>query len=218
MRVYHFINKEYGMEDLKSRHLKIATINDLNDPFDLFAVNASDEIIRRSFQKIRKMLAEQHGLLCFSADWHNPVQWSHYAEKHRGLCLGFDIPDGHLSKVIYSRKLLEVDAQRILTNRQLDFETATKLLLTKYSHWRYENEVRAFVNLHVLVPERGMYFAEFSDSLRLAKVIVGAESALTRLEVNEALGDLASSVDVFKARLAFKSFKVVRQRMQELWA
>ena len=36
MLVYHFINKEYGIEDLRKRRLKIATLNELNDPFEFF--------------------------------------------------------------------------------------------------------------------------------------------------------------------------------------
>jgi hypothetical protein len=218
MRVYHFIRRKYGIEDLRMRRLKIATIDDLNDPFDLLAVDASDQIIRYVFRRIRENLAAKHGLLCFSLDWHNPVQWSHYAEKHRGLCLGFDIPNERLSKVIYSRKLLAVDTERFFPHGQLDYETATKLLLTKYAHWQYESEVRAFVDLQALDPHKKMYFMQFSDSLRLAQVIVGAESALTRSEIEDALGDLTSTVEAFKARLAFKSFRVVRQRKQESWA
>jgi hypothetical protein len=34
MRVYHFINEEYGLDDLRRRRLKIATILELNDPFE----------------------------------------------------------------------------------------------------------------------------------------------------------------------------------------
>ena len=26
------------------------------------------------------------GMLCFSKGWHNPVQWSHYTDKHKGIC------------------------------------------------------------------------------------------------------------------------------------
>jgi hypothetical protein len=43
-------------------------------------------------------------MLCFSRDWHNPVQWSHYADKHRGICLGFDVPDSLLVPVQYTKE------------------------------------------------------------------------------------------------------------------
>ena len=96
-------------------------------------------------------------------------------------------------------------------------ETARRFLFTKYSHWRYEDEVRCFVTLEDRDPESDLYFAEFSDKLRLAVVIVGAESRVTREMLGNALGDLAGHVQTFKARLAFKTFRVVRQRDSRLW-
>jgi hypothetical protein len=66
-------------------------------------------------------------------------------------------------------------------------------------------------------PEKNLYFADFSDRLSLAMVIVGAESKVTREVLRSALGELALNVETFKARLAFGSFKVVRQRNPRLW-
>jgi hypothetical protein len=62
-----------------------------------------------------------------------------------------------------------------------------------------------------------LYFAEFSDKLSLKQVIVGAESTVTRQELAAALSDLAQTVEAFKARLAFRSFRVVRQQNPRLW-
>ena len=42
-----------------------------------------------------------HGILCFSADGRDPVIGAHYSDKHRGVCLGFDIPDNKGRKVDY---------------------------------------------------------------------------------------------------------------------
>jgi hypothetical protein len=92
-----------------------------------------------------------------------------------------------------------------------------RFLFTKYSHWRYEAEVRMFVNLRDIVPEGGLYFGEFADELRLATVIVAAQSNVTRHALRDALGDLAPRVKVLKARLAFRTFRVVRQRQEKLW-
>jgi hypothetical protein len=217
MRVWHFVNENYGLENLRRRRLKAATLNELNDPFELFGVSLADENLRRAFRVMKDELAERRGLLCFSQHWHNPVQWSHYAEKHTGLCLGFDVPDEHLGPVTYSRKRLVVEAGKFRNPRELSVETVTRFLFTKYSHWRYENEVRCFVTLEERDPEKGLYFAEFSDNLRLSTVIVGAESFATRKAIYDALGELAPAVEIFKARLAFNTFRVVRQRNSKLW-
>lgn len=217
MRVFHFVNETFGLEDLRRRHLKIATLNELNDPFELFGVNLADKRLRCAFRVMKDELASKRGLLCFSRNWRNPVQWSHYAAKHTGLCLGFDIPDELLGAVTYSRKRLVVDVESFRNPRALSVDTLMRFLFTKYTHWRYEKEVRCFVTLEEKDPEKNLYFAKFSDRLRLAVVIVGAQSALTRATLLGALGDLAPSVETFKARLAFNTFRVVRQRNAKLW-
>ena len=217
MRVFHFLNAKYGLEGLRKRRLKIATLNELNDPFEFFGVNLADKKLRRTFQAMKQDLADKRGLLCFSRNWHNPLLWNHYADRHTGLCLGFDVPDKHLGPVTYLKERLDIDNEVLHQPNLLPPHEATKLLFTKYEHWHYEDEVRTFVTIKDRDPEKGMYFAEFSESLQLAKVIVGANSEITRQKISDALGDLATSVEALKARLAFKSFRVVRQRNSKLW-
>lgn len=217
MHVFHFVNEKFGLEDLRSRRLKIATLNELNDPFELFGVSLADENLRRAFRAMKDQLASNRGLLCFSRSWHNPVQWSHYAEKHTGLCLGFEVPEESLGAVSYSRKRLAVETESFQDVNQLDVKTVTRFLFTKYSHWRYENEVRSFVTLEEKDTESNLYFANFSDKLHLKQVIVGANSSISRETLKNALGDLAPTVTSFKARLAFQTFRVVRQRNEKLW-
>jgi Protein of unknown function (DUF2971) len=217
MRVFHFVNKKYGLEDIQRRRLKIATLPELNDPFELFGINLSNPELRCAFRATKEELSINRGILCFSKSWHNPVQWSHYAEKHTGLCLGFDVPDEHLAPVNYSGRRLAVAAQTLLNPSEIDAATAKKFLFTKFAHWRYENEVRCFLSLDERDEDSGLYFAEFSDRLALKQVIVGAESNASREVLNKVLGDLAGHVEVIKARLAFASFSVVRQKNDSLW-
>ena len=217
MRVYHFVNLEFGLDDIRRRRLKIATLNELNDPFELLGVNLANPALRQAFNRMKEKMALNRGLLCFSRDWRNPVQWSHYADKHHGLCLGFDIPDVHLGAVNYSRRRLGVAAERFLAPSQIDEASMIKFLFTKFSHWRYENEIRSFVTIEDKDAETGLFFAKFSERLVLKEVIVGAQSSLSRAGLLEALGDLAPNVEVFKTRLAFASFRVVRQRKEKLW-
>ncbi|MYN16382.1 DUF2971 domain-containing protein [Rugamonas sp. FT107W] len=217
MRVWHFVNEQYGLENIRRRRLKIATLNELNDPFDFLGVNLGDDNLRRAFRVMKDELAQNRGILCFSRDWTNPVQWSHYADKHKGLCLGFEIPDELLGAVSYSRKRLVVETEALRSPRALPPDIVTKLLFTKYSHWRYENEVRCFVNLDERDADSGLYFADFADNLELSAVVVGAQSSVSRKDLSLALGDLQKSVKTVKARLAFSTFKVVQQRKAVLW-
>ena len=47
-RAYHFVSFSHGLDDLRQRHLKIAQIDDLNDPFELFAIKQSDRLFRQA--------------------------------------------------------------------------------------------------------------------------------------------------------------------------
>lgn len=217
MRVFHFVKRAYGLEDIRRRRVKIATFDDLNDPFELFSVDLSDESLRRQFRWLASTLNLSQGMICFSRKWNNPVQWSHYAEGHRGVCLAFDVPESNLLTVSYTRRRLVAEAQQIVASGRLDSHLIQRFLATKYSHWRYENESRWFVSLPVADSDSGLYFRPFSEQLSLTQVIVGALSCISRDELREALGDLAQSVQTLKARLAFGSFRVVRQRKQKLW-
>ena len=90
------------------------------------------------------------------------------------------------------------------------------LLFTKFSHWRYEQEYRVFVNLDEDID--GLYYMDFSDRLALKVVIVGDQSSVTRAEVSSALGDLETDVEAFKARASFKAFDVVKNEDKTMWA
>jgi hypothetical protein len=216
MRIYKFLNAKYGLDALEKRRLKIARINELNDPFELLGTNLSDKELRRAFVEMKNALNENRGLLCFSKRWRNPVIWSHYADGHRGLCLGFDVPDHLLVNVTYTRNRAKSD--KLFSNDQSVKEREmTRLLSTKFSHWRYENEVRCFLSLDDKDPHNGYYFYAFSDVLSIKQVLVGADASVSRQEVEKALGDENAHVERIKMRVAFQTFRVVRNRNQSLW-
>lgn len=215
MRVYHFLSRKYGLEDIHRRRLKIATLDDLNDPFEMLAMSLRDPELRQAFRTTKAQMAKQAGLLCFSRSWRNPVQWSHYAERHHGLCLGFDIPDNLVTTVSYRRKRLPVD-RALLEGPNAEAFMRT-VVSTKFSHWRYENEVRLFVTLEDRDAETGFWFREFDADLALREVVVGAACDVTRSELADVLGDLEVSVKKRKARLSFQRFAVVNQMRKALW-
>jgi hypothetical protein len=215
VRVYHFVSREYGLDDIHKRRLKIATIADVNDPFEL-APSSSDKTVRARFQSWRERFDERFGMLCFSRRWTNPVQWSHYAGKHTGLCLGFDIPGNILTKIHYTAKRLQPRIEVIEGGGQSTQKEILKVLSTKYEHWSYESEMRLFIALNDRDLETRCYFANFSDKMVLKEVIVGPLSTVGRDELRDALGDLVR-VEAYKARLAFKTYTVARQRNPKMW-
>jgi hypothetical protein len=202
-RAYHFVSLEHGLDNLHRRHLKISRLDDLNDPFELWAVAQPDSRVRQALKATKEVMARQHGLLCFSLDWHNPLLWSHYADRHRGIALGFDVNEQILKPVSYRK------TRPIL--KTIDLKVPDWLLFTKYVDWHYENEARIFTSLQDSDPQTGLYFADFNEQLILREVIAGPLCSASEQLLREATGSTAR-VKVTKARLAFRSFRVVTNR------
>src|SRR6267142_5073888 len=96
-RLYHFTTAKFALDDLRNRRLKIAQFDDLNDPFELKSVNLCDPVHAQAFdgtedsEGYKAAMARRFGVLCFSEVKTDVLQWAHYAEYHRGICLGFDV-------------------------------------------------------------------------------------------------------------------------------
>lgn len=214
-RVYHFCNSEYGLENILRRRIKVSTFGDLNDPFELLCHEVSDSRLRDKLSQFKRTVEKGQGILCFSAAYSSPVQWAHYADRHKGLCLGFDMPEEYLEDVTYRTKRLKFTASAEDLRNGFQ-KQVTELFTTKYKHWSYEREVRAFGDLGRADPESGLYFSDFSDHMILKEVLVGAASVITRAQLDEAIGDLPS-VSRFKVRAAFRSYTMVKNKDESLW-
>jgi hypothetical protein len=84
------------------------------------------------------------------------------------------------------------------------------MLFTKYSNWRYEQEIRMRAQLND--PANGLYFYDFDETLRLVAIVVGARCTLSRSLLTKALGTLANDVTLIKARPGFQRFEIVEQQ------
>jgi hypothetical protein len=118
-----------------------------------------------------------YGICCFSQNDNSILMWSHYAEKHKGLCLKFNINTDkrafstpikvsykkHLPKFNYIKYRLDYDLRRT--------QLAQFALGTKHKIWKYEDEVR-------IVKERseGQYIGAISfNKSSLNEVIFGCK-------------------------------------------
>ena len=213
MRVYKFLNEVYGRDDLRKKRLKISRLHELNDPFELTPYCLTDSGLRQVFLKTRDDLGERAGLTCFSTTFRNPVIWAHYSDCHRGLCLGFEMPDisgnsgDESANVQYISKPLAFPQNFLALEEAAGLEVVRTILFTKYDHWQYENEVRRWASLEQ--EEEGHYFLPFGDHLRLVQVILGARSTRSRIDIQDDLGPDASGVEITKVRAAYDHFEMV---------
>jgi hypothetical protein len=212
VRLYHLLSAQHGLSNIERRQLKIAQLSDLNDPFELVAANHSDPLHRQIWRGWRREQENRWGMLCFSKSWHNPVLWSHYGDKHRGLALGFDVDDSMLMPVKYTENRIKIDVVRLQQEGKLTPDHMNRLMRTKFSDWKYEREVRIFSSLKEKDPQTGLYFVSFSDELTLREVIAGPLCELSESEIASKVHSKDNPVIISKARLAFTKFRVVPQR------
>jgi hypothetical protein len=214
MRAYKFLSEEFGLKGLRDKRLKQSRINELNDPFELRPYDITDPALREAVLQTRNQIHENRGVLCFSADWNDPVIWAHYSEKHAGLCLGFEIPkimgDAENDESDYVKYIVDplyFPPDFLQLGDQQRFEIVRKMLFTKFKHWQYEHEIRVWAPLQH--EEYGRYFLEFDERLRIVEVIIGARRQTTRAAIIEAIGPGANEVRIIKARAAHDRFKMV---------
>lgn len=212
MRVYYLTSAPFALSNLSLRRLKISRFGDLNDPFELLAANLENPDYRKAFAAMKHKINESKGLICFSRTWTNPLLWGHYAEKHTGIALGFDIADSLLSEVLYTSRRVRIKVDERTKKPMLDEALVDRLLRTKFKDWKYEDEYRLFVQLDPATKESGLYFMDFSVDLRLMEVIFGPKCELPIDRIRSLLQDDLRDVEVLKARMAFRSFQVVQDR------
>lgn len=228
-RIYKFMPAKYALSSIARRELKVARYSELNDPFELLAYDMENEKLRNSFKNLIKEADALKGIISFSLTRKNPVLWAHYADAHKGVCLGFDYyedpSEPTLERIKYHQERLA--AHELIKSLQAGRRDGWKILgvgiSAKFKHWAYERERRLVVELSSLrvTEDPEMYFMPFDTDLNLREVIVGCKNIdLTRDSISDALasGEFAENeVECWKARPAFKKFEIVRNRDESLW-
>lgn len=214
-RVYKFLSAKYGISNLENRRLKLSTIDDLNDPFDLASIDTTDERINSALTALITDFRGRIGLVCFSRNWDNLLMWSHYGASHTGICLGFDISthgDFDLD-VRYQPNLL-----KIRRREDLNFDLAYRLLRTKHESWSYEQEVRMFAGLNDPPDARGLRWFDFGPNLVLNEVIIGAQcSPEMSRRVEETVKPYGDSAKCWWAGMRQDAFLLVKQDNPPHW-
>ena len=209
MKLYYLTPAQYALSALALRRLKVARLAELNDPFELQAVDAEGPMHVEFFRRMKDRINGSNGVLCFSRGWNNPVLWGHYADKLRGVALGFEVVSPHLVPVIYASAPFTVPTNPDTGLPQLDDSSVEQLQAVKFKDWRYEDEVRVYVTLDHQLQESGLYFYPFDESLVLKEIILGPRCELPLASLRALLGSYGSDARIVKSKLAARSFDVV---------
>jgi hypothetical protein len=216
-RVYHFTKATYAICALQNKRLKLSTIGELNDPFDLYAVDITDPAMRTKMDDFAKHFERTSAILCFSRNWDNLLLWSHYGDSHKGVCLGFDIPDGvpgrnYHTDVLYQPNVLPAPREDL----NLDF--VDRVLRTKHESWSYEQEVRMFVGLNDPPDTNGLRWIDFGPPITLREVIIGSQCDPKVSEMVEEAAKLYSEdVKCWWAGMRPDAFLLVKEGCSPWW-
>lgn len=171
---YHFLSSKHAIDDLEKKRIRVSTLNTLNDPFEFMPYKRYKFKKRQHYNQIYKSIVKEWGLLCFSNNWHETLLWSHYADKHNGITLGFQISDYDILEVEYSSdpKRQSFKLSKNLYANKRKFVNLAKI---KYKKWKYEQEYRILIKLKNCKKDGKKHFILFDNNLKLREIVLGCK-------------------------------------------
>ena len=166
--------------------------------------------IRNAYENAYKDVCKRFGIFCLSKTKGNLLLWSHYADQHRGFCIGYDRralqsslhlsnPAVGLCKVNYATHYPSLHPDK-LSNEEQGLQTLT----TKFVDWQYEQEYRFIL---VRQPGRDDPREYPIDRRALHSVILGlGMSDEHKQQIKEVLRQQLRHVRLFQARKSLYEF------------
>ncbi|OGQ56760.1 MAG: hypothetical protein A3J24_03920 [Deltaproteobacteria bacterium RIFCSPLOWO2_02_FULL_53_8] len=216
MRLYYLTSEKWAKVVLAERRVKLSNIDELNDPFELLGAFIGEKRARKVVKYTRTRLGETFGLVCMSDTWQNPVMWAHYGDKHKGVCLGFDVPNDAPKQVQYKPARLTQLLGDNPTLADINPAVLEALLTTKYKDWSYEREWRLIMSFkHASTGADGKHFLPFYEHIfALREVILGDRCEWTLKDAAKVVGKVSKIVALKKVRPSFREFEMVRDLRQ----
>jgi hypothetical protein len=228
--VYKYTKFDDGMNKiLLKQSLKFSDPTTYNDPFDcnekLLNIAYTDELVDQTIAKIGKGLSRQqrrylkrnwsnsaninkimrdvrkeYKLTCFSETNNEVIMWSHYAESHSGMCIGFNFP------YLYENKFILCSVKYLDEILPLDAQTDTLRIIlywltTKSIAWSFEKEIRAITKAQTVNDHEFLAF----DSKYIKEIVFGCR--VSSQQINEAIHRLKqNNFDIEK--ILFKRMEI----------
>lgn len=184
LNIFKYVSFDVGEAIISNLSLKFTDPKYFNDPFDCdlngiyFSLDGvvdpkvqleieqlkrefsfttlSNELLVNAYQETIADKVKRSVASCFSLDKNNHLMWSHYANNHTGMCLGFD------NSILIKEKFVDLELG-IEGEMVYDFEEKVnfcadkitgnqRLYLTKLEPWKYEREYR-----FVAIADEGIY-------------------------------------------------------------
>ncbi len=135
------------LDIINNKRIYMPSFDELNDPFESYLVNfnlsyagASIGEVAGERPSIIDEIFKPYGILSLTDNCRNQAMWASYSNMYKGICLGFEnLPKVKPIKYIkQTQKIPELNLEEIKI-KDKDIE---KILMSKYTNWKYEQEYR----------------------------------------------------------------------------
>jgi hypothetical protein len=149
------------------------------------------------------------GVVCLSEKPDDILMWSHYADKHMGVCLAYDFDIlkrmFYSGKVKYKKKYPQFNA---FTKGELN-DIWNTFVLTKSKHWKYEKEHRLVIDINDnSAPTKNNRVVKYPEDA-LIGVIWGCQVDVDKKQdVLDAIQEKRNSIKIFNAAKSDHSYSI----------
>lgn len=145
--LYKYTTLTYLEDIISNQRLFMSDREKFNDPFELLKVDKTTKTV--SYEDNIKVL-------CLTNSYRKKLMWSHYSDKHVGVCLTVQLQSKYVFPICYtSKRLMITNIDNILSknkmkpksnlNKEYDMPDKLKVAYVKDSKWLYEKEYRVAV-------------------------------------------------------------------------
>jgi len=168
--------QDYTQEEILARYEYLTSrLSFTKDQFiKKYGLNLEEFL--NKYPKLNDKLVSQLGILSLSKSSKNITMWSHYANEHKGLAFELHVDEDY--DFFHGYGIVEYkEKYDLLSYTNLTNEDYTKLFLTKYTDWEYEEEIRVIdynkngirkFNKKAL---KTIYFGYRADETNIKKII-----------------------------------------------
>lgn len=134
----NYLSNTNSVESRFNRKKNNTTWNDLID-------KTWNELSNESWENINTAYSVSDlRVFCVSKSYKNILMWSHYADSHKGVCVGFDFSKKPL--IINKNEYVFEEVKYDDRNKIDDIDLRMSSLLYKFKDWKYENEFRLILD------------------------------------------------------------------------
>ena len=179
-----------------------------------------DDIYGNKFiNKLRKLLREgaekEFGIVSLTSKKDDLLMWSHYADDHKGFCIGYDVKK-LIDSIDYNEKIIgpnptaciqeKINYSKVIPEFSLfdrDYEKVVNLLTTKSIDWKYEDEYRI---LKINSCNKTIKL----DDETIKEIILGCKmNNSVKQEIREIVNNNLHGTKILEANMSLKKFKLI---------